>query len=188
MNIYLVRHGEKYPIKGDPGLNSRGVKEARLLAKHFKSIQIDKIISSPSKRTIETAKIIAHFLNKPFSIDKRLSERIYFDDSFDLGYQDYLELAKKSTLDRDYVLPNNMTSVKKGKLIEGLVDDLEHDKNILLVTHEGAISDYLRNLFSIRILKKYNSAYTKYFNIKSASITMINYNKKPKLIKLTIRR
>lgn len=185
MRIYLVRHGEKYPKKGDQGLNPRGINEANLLAKYFELIPIDKIVSSPSKRATETAKIIANALSKNFSVDKRLSERINFDNSFDFNYRDYLELAKKSTINRDYILPNNITSLKKGQLVEELVEDLKQYGNILLITHEGTVSDYLRNLFSIRTLKKYNSDYVKNFHIDTGSITMITCNKKPKLIMLS---
>jgi len=70
--IILVRHGEtewnvKEVFRGriDIELNETGLKQAELLAKYLSDIKIDAIYSSPLKRALRTAKMIAgyHKLN-----------------------------------------------------------------------------------------------------------------------------
>lgn len=153
------------------------------MAIYFDSIHIDKIISSPAKRCVETAKIIASRLSKKISIDKRLEERINFGDISGQSYKNYIQEVRKSVFRRNYVLPNKMTSRKKGQMIEELINEFL-DKNLLLVTHQGAISDYLRNVFTLKTIKKHNLKYTKYFSLDSASITLVESVKKPRLIML----
>jgi len=65
MKIVLVRHG-KHEIETHNGkLLNEGKKQARLLAKKFKKIQIKDIYSSDLKRAEETAKILEKELKIP---------------------------------------------------------------------------------------------------------------------------
>jgi len=64
-NLYLARHGEtdwnKFDRKignVDIKLNEMGIQQALNLAEKLKSIDIDKIYSSPLSRALQTAKII----------------------------------------------------------------------------------------------------------------------------------
>lgn len=65
--IYLVRHGEnpanvdkKFSYKDiDYSLNEKGIIQAQQTAEYFRDKPIDEVYSSPLKRTIETAQIIA---------------------------------------------------------------------------------------------------------------------------------
>jgi len=66
--IILVRHGEtewnvKEVFRGriDIELNETGLKQAQLLAKYLSDIKIDAIYSSPLKRALTTAEIIANY-------------------------------------------------------------------------------------------------------------------------------
>ena len=57
--FYLIRHGQKNKNIGNPGLTDLGKKQAKLTGQYLSSFKIDKIFNSPSKRTLETATIIA---------------------------------------------------------------------------------------------------------------------------------
>ena len=68
--IILVRHGEtawnvKEVFRGriDIELNETGLKQAQLLAKYLSDIKIDAIYSSPLKRALTTAEIMASYHN-----------------------------------------------------------------------------------------------------------------------------
>ena len=69
MKAYVLLHGQTdYDVEGriignsDPSLNDIGKKQAVEIAQELKSKGIDMILSSPQKRTMETAGIIAEVL------------------------------------------------------------------------------------------------------------------------------
>lgn len=64
--IILARHGEtqwnvEEVFRGriDVGLNENGIKQAELLAEYLSDLEIDGIYSSPLKRALKTAEVIA---------------------------------------------------------------------------------------------------------------------------------
>lgn len=66
MKLYLIRHGQTdWNIQGkiqgsnDVALNQTGRSQARMLAKGMDSRPVARIYSSPQKRAVETARIIA---------------------------------------------------------------------------------------------------------------------------------
>lgn len=61
--IYLIRHGQKQSHVGDPGLTDIGLKQAQQTGEYLSQFPISKIVSSPFKRTVETAEQIACALN-----------------------------------------------------------------------------------------------------------------------------
>jgi len=68
--LYLVRHGENTAnltkefscLKVDYSLTEKGILQARQTAEHLANLGIDEIYSSPLKRAVETARIIAERL------------------------------------------------------------------------------------------------------------------------------
>lgn len=82
MNIYVIRHGqtdfnkEKIMLSiTDVSLNDTGVLQAEEARKIVDNLEYDLIISSPLKRTIQTANIINRNNKKEIITDKRLIER-----------------------------------------------------------------------------------------------------------------
>ena len=66
--IILARHGEtewnvEEVFRGriDIELNETGMKQAELLAEYLRDVEIDAIYSSPLKRALKTAEIIAGY-------------------------------------------------------------------------------------------------------------------------------
>lgn len=74
--LYVVRHCEATGQESDCELTEKGQLQAYALAVFFEDVQIDKIISSPFTRAINSIKPLANQLHLEASIDENLSERI----------------------------------------------------------------------------------------------------------------
>lgn len=145
--IYLIRHGQKEPHAGDPGLTNIGIKQAQQTGKYLSQFPITKIVSSPFKRTVETAEQIAHVLNLEYTLHEALVERMNWSDPA-VSRQQFFQEWIKATNNREYVPQFGDSSLATGQKIENLVSEIAtEDEHIVLVTHGGAILDYLRNLF-----------------------------------------
>jgi probable phosphoglycerate mutase len=64
MELYLVRHGEtewsrqrRHTGRTDLPLNAVGVAEARALGDHLRGLEVDRVLSSPLARAVETARL-----------------------------------------------------------------------------------------------------------------------------------
>lgn len=142
--IYLVRHGQtdwnvakKTQGHTDIPLNDSGKKEAELIAKKFSSISISKIISSDLIRARETAEIINVRTRCPLITDVRLREINY-------GVLEGIERNKLPpdiwdtfNNEPDKLNAESMTNVYSR--IKSFFDELDDQKNILIVTHGGAL-------------------------------------------------
>lgn len=143
--IYLIRHGEtEWNVIGriqgnrDIPLNDNGRRQALETKKELDNIPIDLIISSPLKRTKETAEIINKDRNIPIIFDKRIAER------------DFGEFEGKYVKDIeghyfwDYYLNEQFIEAECIKdffnRVYGFLDDITvkyKGKNILIVSHGG---------------------------------------------------
>ncbi len=181
MICYLIRHGQQIPHPGDPGLTDIGKQQAQQVGKFLIDKSIDTIISSPLKRTIETAQEISSVIGVDY-IDQRLAERMNWS-SDSISPEKFVSEWNKSTLDRDYTPLYGDSSIDTGNRISNVIASQMHELNIVLVTHGGAIGDYLRNTFSEDETKP---LYTKTrwgndYLISHCSITQIEINDKPHL-------
>jgi len=82
--IILVRHGETdwnvgevFRGRIDIELNEAGIKQVRLLAEYLSSLKIDAIYSSPLKRALKTAEMIASHRNLDVEITPGLIDFDY---------------------------------------------------------------------------------------------------------------
>lgn len=147
MKIFLVRHGETqanvnklFNGRNEKDLNAKGVSQAEKLSSQIKNIPIDLIISSPLKRTVQTARIL-NAKNLEIMVDDRLIERDFKkltlkptnliknkDNLYNLGSYEEVEgiEAFQSIYDR----------------VENFICDIKNKyagKNILVVTHRDII-------------------------------------------------
>lgn len=81
MKLYCVRHGESILNLGmrihqtsDTPLSSAGVKQAELVAKRLRDIDVDAIIASDYNRAKHTASIIHSSIGKPLEFNPLLRE------------------------------------------------------------------------------------------------------------------
>lgn len=84
MKLYVARHGQTVfnaadKISGvtDVELTEQGIEQAKELAQNLVDKKIDLIISSPMKRAMDTANIIAEACKVEVVIDERLKEQNY---------------------------------------------------------------------------------------------------------------
>ena len=176
--IYLVRHGDMVKKIGDPPLNSLGKEEAAKTGKYFLDKNIDLILSSPQKRALQTAEIIQKTLKTPpLKVNDILKERINFGDVKNQTYPEFLEMWQKSSVERDWILPNGESSISAGRRMESVIPILALGafRNIILATHGGIILDFLKNAFPEKELNKKMPAIDQKHKsaIKTCSITKI---------------
>lgn len=81
MLFFLLRHGETTWNKNgrvmgrlEVPLNRRGILQAKHIAKIVSHLKIDAVYTSPLKRALQTAKIVARGIKAPFNIDRELTE------------------------------------------------------------------------------------------------------------------
>jgi broad specificity phosphatase PhoE len=79
--LILIRHGEtewniigRYQGQADPPLNPRGRQQSAELAEKLTEARLDMLYTSPLRRALETAEIVAERLNIPVYQDARLQE------------------------------------------------------------------------------------------------------------------
>jgi broad specificity phosphatase PhoE len=77
----LIRHGQtdwniagRYQGQADPALNETGWEQARRLAEALKDTRLDRLYSSPLRRALQTAQVIAADKQIPLQTDARLME------------------------------------------------------------------------------------------------------------------
>ena len=156
MSIYVVRHGQTdYNVKQlfqghmDIPLNELGKEQALKTALKFKNIDLDMILVSPLKRTIQTAQPISEITGIPITIEKRIIERSFGDME---GHQNRNDWNIKMMLDyeKNYNIENIEPIQSLFKRIYDFLDEILEkykDKKIALVTH-GAVSQAIECYFN----------------------------------------
>ena len=141
--IYFVRHGLSEANvkkvfagqKDDSLLVEEGRQQAKATAEEIKkrSIKIDKIVSSPSKRALETAQIIAKelgFKNSDIVVDSRIIE-------YDMGSLSGTPLHEVSSA----ILVNAKNAedpeMFRIRVLSCIKELSKLSENILLVSHAG---------------------------------------------------
>lgn len=143
MKIYVLRHGETEEntrgiMQGnmETVLNEKGRMQALSVRDKVKEAKIDLVISSPKKRTLETAALAAPGI--PLITDERLLSRDHGEfqgmsrDQIDL--HDYWNIKKNT----QYVKAESVGQIFNR--VSSLLNDVSQkygDKNVLLVTHSG---------------------------------------------------
>lgn len=178
--LYLVRHAEK-ERKPFPKLSPTGHIQAKKLASSFILRKKYVLFSSPMERALQTAGYIADYQKISITIIESFKERYEFEEVPGRGYQDYLQQISASNLDRNFILPNGMTSEKNAsqclRLLKKLVKE-NPGKDIIVVSHGGTILDILRTLYTDHELQNFSKELTTWQDIRipSASITAIELN------------
>ena len=155
--IYMIRHGQternRHQVlqgRTDAPLNTTGVAQAAAVAEKFASarIQFDIVYSSPLRRAIQTAEIIAP--GKAVHVDPRLTEMDYGPyEGMDLNHPD----PEVVEFFRDFVhnpAPKGMEQLKDvvartGEFLEEVRPKAESG-NLLISTHAIAMKGALEYL------------------------------------------
>ena len=143
--IYLVQHGEKERLAGDPGLTELGNDQAGATARWLQGAGLQALFSSPLRRARETAAAIAAATGLPVQVDGRLRERWNWDEN--QAFESFMADWDRSAQDRDFTLSNGESSRSAGERMRAFVADLSGRPGaVAAVSHGGVTTDLLRTL------------------------------------------
>lgn len=177
VNVILIRHGITEENKNrilsgcsDVPICSLGIDQMLQVSERLSVFNIDSIFSSPQKRAIVSAEIIAKKYSLKVRIESRLKERNY-------GLYDGLTIEnlinKRKQLEHEYLDPTQdwygVNGVESDKEIHQRFlhfiyeQNIKKDKTIILVSHAGFIVSVIRCCLGIDkplgILKIKNGSY-----------------------------
>lgn len=147
--MYIQRHGESEAnaqriyscLKIDPPLTSDGRKQIESFLDYYSQLDIDKIISSPSTRAIQTAEIIADQLGLSISIDNKLHE-VIMGDLEGLPQDDEENIKLFSSIlenwfngDKTKAFPNGESYQDVKNRIDHVYNNYLYQEKTLLVAH-----------------------------------------------------
>jgi 2,3-bisphosphoglycerate-dependent phosphoglycerate mutase len=136
--LYIIRHCEAEGQPLEAVLTEKGRGQAEALAEFFGEIKVDRIISSPFVRAVQSIKPLALRKNLDIELDERLCERILSGRPL----QDWLEKLQAAFDDLDLTLEGGESSRTAMKRIVRVAEEvLRHGtKNTLIVTHGNLMS------------------------------------------------
>ncbi len=153
MRLYFVRHGESeanvlqvISNRESPfGLTALGKQQAKTLAENLKDLPITAIYSSPVRRAMETAEVLAVSFLLPYQITEALREYdcgILEEKSDEESWRLHREIAEDWMLNRNYLRKPDggecFLDIRNRfvPFIEGLIQS-DPAAHILLVGHGG---------------------------------------------------
>lgn len=141
----LIRHCAAEGQEPEAALTEAGLKQAQQLADFLETYPIDRIISSPFTRTIQTITPYALKHNLHIEIDDRLKERVLSAKHL----PDWKDKLQRSFKDMHLEFPGGESSLKATTRILSLLNELntKDTQTIALVTH-GNLSALLLNALS----------------------------------------
>ena len=137
-SVYLIRHAEKVRTnknEKDPLLNKRGLLRAKKWSEIFQKIEINKILSTNTKRTISTV--------IPTSKEKKIKIELYRPE--EITYESFLEKNKgKKVLivGHSNTIPETTNILIKNKFYNQ-IDDNNNSNLYFINICDGAISHEL---------------------------------------------
>lgn len=137
-NIYVVRHCQAEGQEPEAPLTENGQKQAIDVANFFKNKEVDRIISSPFKRAIQTIQPLANELNIKIETNHQLAERVLSSTNM----PDWFEKLKATYEDFDLTYQGGESSREAANRIIEVVDDISKNdaEHTILVTHGGLMS------------------------------------------------
>jgi 2,3-bisphosphoglycerate-dependent phosphoglycerate mutase/probable phosphoglycerate mutase len=143
--VYLVQHGDKERLPGDPGLTALGRQQAARAGRRLSDLGIGALWSSPMRRARETADCIAAVTGLAVQPDARLRERLNWDGG--MPFDDFLTLWASTAHDRDLVPEGGQSSRQAAARLRAFVAGLSGLPGpAAAVTHGGITTELLRDL------------------------------------------
>ncbi|UED80114.1 histidine phosphatase family protein [Lysinibacillus sp. CD3-6] len=136
--IYVIRHCEAQGQSSYAPLTERGQEQAKRLADFFYTYNIDRIISSPYLRAIQSIELLSKRTNKKIELDDRLSERTLSTDNL----PDWYEKLKITFTDLDLKYEGGESSQEAMTRIKNVVNEVvvRGTEQTVIVSHGNLIS------------------------------------------------
>lgn len=151
MKLYVIRHGETILNVKDRtngwnmiGINSTGKKQAYEAREKVGNLDLDVIICSPLRRTVQTCKIV-NKNNVKVIYDRRIMERNAGSKQF--GLDEYIDRDLWYDVNKEIIYKNTEGFKKLLQRAAEFIEDIRvkyEVKNVLLVTH-GDFSKAIRS-------------------------------------------
>ncbi|WP_191555967.1 histidine phosphatase family protein [Metabacillus idriensis] len=141
--IYAVRHCQANGQAFDDELTNEGLIQAQNLAEFFKGLEMDKIISSPFLRAIQTAAPLAEKKNIELNLDERLSERVMSGKNM----EDWKDRLKDTFDDLSLAFEGGESNQSGMERVHSLLAEITASKenHTVLVSHGNLITLLLRS-------------------------------------------
>jgi 2,3-bisphosphoglycerate-dependent phosphoglycerate mutase len=143
--LFLIRHCQAEGQESEAQLTTEGLAQAEKLALFLQQYKINRIISSPFKRTLQTITPYANKQNLEIEVDERLKERILSSEHL----TDWFEKLKQSFEEEDLKFTGGESSKEATERIVSFIEDIRNEQtnHIAIVTH-GNLSALLLNYLS----------------------------------------
>jgi len=168
LELVFLRHGETDSNKKetylgwtDTDLNEEGIRQAQCAKQKLLDAKFDFIYSSPLKRAVQTARVLAKGLNTEIIVDNSLKERnfgIWEDITYKeitLRYPKEHDLWIKDWV--NYCIPEGESCTNLYERVEKFIDDLimsiheSENISVLIVTHLGCIRNAISHLLGMGV-------------------------------------
>ncbi len=137
-NIYLIRHCEAEGQPPEAALTERGEFQAQVLAEFLSDVRIDRILSSPFKRAVDTIHPLATKLAIEVEVEDRLSERVLST----VNLPDWFEKLKLTFDELDLKFEGGESSQEAMNRIADVVEEVFSGdaQNTIIVSHGNLLS------------------------------------------------
>ncbi|OBF39578.1 phosphoglycerate kinase [Mycobacterium sp. ACS1612] len=154
MQLLLIRHA--LPLRTEPGqgsdpdLSEEGIEQAKRLPDALARFPVKRLISSPQRRSVQTAEPVADALGLPIEVDARLAE-------YDRDMAHYIPVEQIAA---EY--PEQLARLAAGHLPSGVDEDAflarinegiraiadagEHEDTVAVFTHGGVINGLVHTI------------------------------------------
>ena len=154
VQLLLIRHA--LPLRSEPGegsdphLSDEGVQQALRLPEALKRFPISRLVSSPQRRSVQTAQPVADALGRTIEIDDRLAE-------YDRDLEHYIPIEQIAA---EY--PDELARLARGHLpssvdeeaflarinagIRDIVAAGDHEDTVAVFSHGGVINGLLHTI------------------------------------------
>jgi len=167
--IYVIRHCEAEGQPAESALTDNGIKQAIELAAFFKDIEINRIISSPYKRAIQSIQLLANQRNVEIELNQQLTERVLSTEHLTV----WLEKLRMTFADFDIKFGGGESSQEAANRIVGVVETVlqSNEENTIIVTHG--------NLMSL-LLNHYNKefGFEEWLNLSNPDVYLLKLKEK----------
>jgi broad specificity phosphatase PhoE len=151
--IMLIRHGdtdwnveEIFRGRADIDLNETGIKQAELLAKYLEEVPLEAVYSSPLKRALKTAEIIANLHGVDVTPSQELMDFDYGDWQ---GLSNEVVKDKYKNLYEKWLTTPHLVKMPKGESLDDVRKRAVSLVNQVTTRHQGIVA-----LVSHRVILK----------------------------------
>lgn len=143
--LYLIRHCQTTGQEPDAGLTADGEEQAEKLADFLSNAPIERIVSSPFVRAVQSIKPLAHRLRLQIETDHRLQERVLSSSPL----PNWRENLRQTFEQLDLRFPGGESSREAMQRASAAVQDIlqKAPENVIALVSHGNLSTLLLKQF-----------------------------------------